>query len=210
MEAAADILFLAGEATGKAIFDGMRGAAAGALGLTPIPNRNMQIAEQLRAAGMGADADRFDAAANRRGAGGAALGRSIAARMAEVSSAMALLAKQRTRGLGATIKDEFGNLLTKGAQAQVEESGKEAAASLDLIARLLDQLVEVDARAAPTGQGAFAAVGFASLQRHMQNIISKGEEEAIKLAKRAEVDRGKIFGVLEDIFNQPQPAPVGP
>ncbi len=210
MQAAGDILVIAGREAGKAVADALKrrlsaGSAStlqttvagqlvlGMFGLRPEETTNQELLERL-------------GRAKKRGAGLTG-GEQALARLLQLEGELkALAAAQALKG-AALAKDEFGNLLNAGQQAGVRESERAAQAGLDLNARLLAQLAAVNKKK-DVGPGAFAAIGFASLQKHMQNIISKGEEAAIKLAKRAEQDRGKIIALLEDPTIQP--AVVGP
>jgi len=200
MQAGAKILLLAGSATGKAI-------AAEIAKL--LPNLPASVARQLGLTGFGRVGRIVDGRVVRDPAKTPqTFGQQVGAIVTELGDTLKTIAEANASEATATIKDEFGNLLTRGQQAQIAANEKAAKQGTDLIGRLLQQLAAGGKKLAEDGQGAFAAIGFASLQKHMQNIISKGEEEAIKLAKRAEEDRGKIIELLED--PQIQPAAVGP
>ncbi len=136
------------------------------------------------------------------------LGENVAERIKQLGGSLAALAEEQKRKGTELFTDDFGNELTKAAKDQVQELKDAAKEGILRNDRLLAQLAQQGKKAAEVGPGAFAAIGFASLQKHMQNIISKGEEAAIALAKRAEQDRGKIIALLEDPTIQP--AVVGP
>ena len=206
IEAAADILVLAGAAAGKALLDEVKKIVPANF---PFIGKTKGISSLDNPEGRALLRELTGPTGRARGAG-KGLSNDIEARLKRLTSTLAILAKQQTRGLGARSADEFGNLVTQGQARLVEDNKKAAKAGTDLISRLLGQIGAQTKKAAGPGQGAFAAVGFAALQKHMQSIISKGEEAAIKLAEKAERDRGKQIGLLEDIGAKMQPAGVGP
>ncbi len=184
IETAADILLIAGKATGKAIVEEIRKL---------VPKNFPIIGKQQGIGTVGAPG--FQAIlddAFGKGRGGAAgrgqptAARQIAARLKLLTQQMKTLAELQARRAGGLFRDEFGNVLTKGAQAGVAEQEQAAKQSTALIDRLLKQLAGRAKKDAEKviGQGAFAVFGFAALANQMQSIISKGEQAAIKLAEK--------------------------
>ena len=184
IETAADILLIAGKATGKAIVEEIRKL---------VPKNFPIIGKQQGIGTVGAPG--FQAIlddAFGKGRGGAAgrgqptAARQIAARLKLLTQQMKTLAELQARRAGGVFRDEFGNVLTKGAQAGVAEQEQAAKQSTALIDRLLKQLAGRAKKDAEKviGQGAFAVFGFAALANQMQSIISKGEQAAIKLAEK--------------------------
>lgn len=115
-----------------------------------------------------------------------------------------------------TIIDAFGNILNPAAQLALAASKKTTDLGSQLVRTMLGRLAKQGKEEADRGLGAFAAVGFAELQKHTQQIISKGEAEQIKLLREAnkqgveaKAQRKNFIDKLEDFLQNPNPLVVG-